>query len=139
MGKQLREVMTTDLVTLDTEQPVTEAAKRMRDDDVGNVLVTRQGRLTGILTDRDIVVRCLAQGSDPARTPVGDVCSAELATLGPDDDADNAVRLMGKKAIRRIPVVEEGRPIGLVALGDLAQVRDRESALGGISAAKPNV
>lgn len=138
MGKKVRELMTVDLVTLEAQQPVVEAAKRMRDQDIGDVLVTRDGRLEGILTDRDIVVRCIAGDADPKTTAVGEVCSKELATLSPDDDSDNAVRLMGKKAIRRIPVVEDGRPAGMLSIGDLAQARDRDSALGSISAAKPN-
>jgi len=138
MGAKVREVMTKDLVTVETGRPVVEAAREMRENDVGDVLVTRGGKLEGILTDRDIVVRCLAQDADPRSTVVEDVCSKELATLSPEDDSDNAVRLMGKKAIRRIPVVEDGRPAGMVSLGDLAQHRDRESALGGISAAAPN-
>lgn len=138
MGTKVREVMTTELVTLEPGEAVAKAAKRMRLSDVGDVLVARNGRLEGILTDRDIVVRCLAEDADPERTPVEAVCSSALATLSPDDDADDAVRLMGKKAIRRVPVVEDGRLVGVLSIGDLAQADGRESALQGISAAAPN-
>jgi CBS domain-containing protein len=138
MGSKIREYMTTDLVKLEADQPVAEAARRMRDADIGDVLVMRAGQLSGILTDRDIVVRCIAEGADPNRTRLEDVCSPDLATLSPDDDSDNAVRLMAKKAIRRVPVVENGEPVGVVSIGDLAVARDRDSALGGISAAPPN-
>ena len=138
MGSKIREYMTTDVVKLEADRPVLEAARRMRDSDIGTVLVMRAGELSGILTDRDIVVRCVAEGADPNQTRLGDVCSPELATLSPDDDSDNAVRLMAKKAIRRVPVVENGAPVGVVSLGDLAVARDRDSALGGISAAPPN-
>jgi len=138
MTGKIRDVMTKNPVILDADRPVTEAAQAMSKNDVGNVLVTRDRRLEGILTDRDLVVRCLANGSDPRETKVGQICSKELATLSPDDDSDHAVKLMGKKAIRRIPVVENDRPTGMVSLGDLALARDRDSALGGISAARPN-
>lgn len=138
MGKQIRELMSTDLVKLDAGQPVAEAARRMRDENVGDVLVTRDGELEGILTDRDIVVRCIAENGDPSSMPVEQVCSAELATLAPEIDSDDAVSLMSKKAIRRIPVVENGEPVGIVSIGDLAEERDRRSALGAISAAPPN-
>lgn len=135
----LRDVMTNDLVQVEAGLPVTEAARRMRERDIGDVLVTRDGALVGILTDRDVVVRCVAEGSDPASTPVEDVCSKEPTTLSPDDTMDVASRVMAKKAIRRIPIVEDGdRLVGIVSLGDIAEERDRATALGKISAAPAN-
>jgi CBS domain-containing protein len=80
----------------------------------------------------------LAEGRDPARTTVGEICSRELTTLGPSDSVHDAVTIMRDKAIRRLPVVDGGRPVGIVSLGDLAVERDPESVLGGISAAPPN-
>jgi CBS domain-containing protein len=110
----------------------------MRDGNIGDVVVLEEDRIQGILTDRDIVVRALADGRDPARTTVGEICSRELTTLSPDDAIGDAERIMRDKAVRRLPVVEGGRPVGIVSLGDLAVERNPESALGGISAAPPN-
>lgn len=96
-------------------------------------------RVTGIVTDRDIAVRVVANGSDPKSVRVSEICTTELFTLSPDDDVDRAVELMRKQAIRRAPVVDAtGRALGVISLGDLAIERDRESVLGAISAAAPN-
>ena len=138
MAQYLREIMTQKPVTLETRDTVTAAARSMRDGNIGDVVVLESGKVQGILTDRDIVVRALAEGRDPARTSVGDICSRELTTLSPTDTIEDAVKIMRDKAIRRLPVVEGGRPVGIVSLGDLAVERDPESALGGISAAPPN-
>ena len=118
---------------------VSVAAKKMKEGNIGSVLVVDGNEIKGIITDRDIVVRAIAEGLDPDSTQVQDVCSEELATLSPDDLVDNAIALMAKKAIRRIPVVEDGSIIGVLSLGDLALSRDPRSALGGISAAEANV
>jgi CBS domain-containing protein len=110
----------------------------MRDADVGDVLVVDEAdTLRGVVTDRDIVVRGLATGLD-ASTPIGELCSPELLTVSPDEPTDVVADLMASAAVRRVPVVESGRPVGIVALGDLAVRRDPESALGSISAAPPN-
>jgi CBS domain-containing protein len=116
-----------------------EAACAMRDNDIGDVVVLDNGRLCGILTDRDIVVRALATGCDPTLTSVGEVCSRALVTLAPDDSTGEAVRVMRERAIRRLPVEEDGRVVGIVTLGDVAVDADRRSALADISAAPPNV
>jgi CBS domain-containing protein len=103
------------------------------------VIVVEDEQLFGILTDRDIVVRVLAEGRDPETTPVGDICSRELTTVRPTDSVGDVVRVMREKAIRRLPVVEEsGEVIGIVSIGDVAVERDRHSALADISAAPPN-
>ena len=138
MAQYLREIMTQKPVTLETRDTVTAAARSMRDGNIGDVVVLESGKVQGILTDRDIVVRALAEGRDPARTSVGDICSRELTTLSPTDTIEDAVKIMRDKAIRRLPVVEGGRPVGIVSLGDLAVDRDPASVLGGISAAPPN-
>jgi CBS domain-containing protein len=139
MASKIRDLMTPDPVAVEADRPVLEAAQRMREGSMGDVLVTRDGDLYGIVTDRDIVVRCVALGEDPRQTAVESVCSTELTVLAPDDDADHAVELMRERALRRLPVVERGRLVGIVTLGDLAIERDRSSALGEISAAPPNV
>jgi CBS domain-containing protein len=138
MAQFLREIMTQRPVTVETGDTVTAAARSMRDGNIGVVVVLESGQVQGVLTDRDIVVRALAEGRDPARTSVGEVCSKELTTLAPTDTIEDAVKIMRDKAIRRLPVVEGGRPIGIVSLGDLAVDRDPASVLGGISAAPPN-
>lgn len=134
----IRDIMTTDLVACDPSTSITDAARLMRDCDVGNVLVGNDGRLMGIVTDRDLVVRCLADGADPNRRTLADVCSGQLTTVDAGDDIDGAAQLMRDHAVRRLPVVDHGRPVGIVSLGDLARERDPYSALGGISAAPPN-
>lgn len=138
MAQYVREVMTQRPVTLQTSDTITAAARTMRDANIGDVVVVENGQVCGIVTDRDIVVRALAEGRDPARTSVGDICSRELTTLSPQSAIADAVAVMRDKAIRRLPVVEGGRPVGIVTLGDLAVERDPDSALGGISAAPPN-
>jgi CBS domain-containing protein len=138
MVQYLREIMTQKPVTVQINDSVIAAARSMRDGNIGDVVVLENGQVRGILTDRDIVVRALAEGRDPALTSVGDICSRELTTLSPKDSIGDAAALMRAKAIRRLPVVEDGRPVGIVSLGDLAVERDPESTLGGISAAPPN-
>jgi CBS domain-containing protein len=111
----------------------------MRDADISNVIVLdAAGQISGIVTDRDIVVRVVAQGKDPSTTPLGEIFSQELTTLSPTSSVEEAVKLMREKALRRLPVVENGCPIGIVSLGDLAIERDPSSALGDISTAPPN-
>jgi len=138
VATQIRDLMTTNVVTLDAQSPVSEAARKMRDAGVGDVLVTKDGRPCGIVTDRDIVVRCLAEDQDPKQAKLESLCSSDLVTIGPDVPEHEAVELMKQKAIRRIPVMHGDQVVGIVSIGDLAQHRDRESALGEISAAPPN-
>jgi CBS domain-containing protein len=134
----VRELMTPDPIVLDLSATVRDAARAMRARDIGDVLVASEGRLWGIVTDRDIVVRAVAEFPEaPGACKLADVCSTDVECLGPDDDVSEAIRLMETSKIRRIPVVEEGRAIGVVTLGDLAVARDRDSALGKISAAPP--
>jgi CBS domain-containing protein len=136
--KTVRDFMTPDPIVLDVSATVRDAARAMRARDIGDVLVANEGRLWGIVTDRDIVVRAVAEFPEaPGACKLADVCSTDVECLGPDDDVTEAIRLMEKSAVRRIPVVEEGRAIGVVTLGDLAVARDRDSALGRISAAPP--
>ena len=138
MSQTLRDVMTSDLVLMDASTSAREAAQAMRDNDIGTVIVERDHKTCGIVTDRDLVVRCLADGEQGLKRQLGTICSDELTTLEPDSPVDEAVELMKKKAVRRIPVLRDGRAVGIVSLGDLAQARDRQSALGEVSAAAPN-
>ncbi len=138
MAANIREIMTPNPITLPATSSAIEAARAMRDSDIGDIVVLDGQKICGIVTDRDIVVRAVAEGLDPASTPLKDICSRELTTLSPQDSVDDAVRLMRDKAIRRLPVVENKRPVGIVSIGDLALKRDPGSALGNISAAPPN-
>lgn len=134
----IKDIMTQNPTTLPREATVAEAARAMRDEDIGDVIVLKDAEICGIVTDRDLVVRALAGNEDPRAITLGDVCSSEVTTLDPDSKVTEAVRLMSENALRRIPVVENGKPVGIVSLGDLAMERDRESALASISAAPPN-
>ncbi|MGE5288710.1 MAG: CBS domain-containing protein [Micromonosporaceae bacterium] len=138
MGLKVRDVMTGVPVMLQQDDSLTQAARRMRDHAVGCVLVADGSRLRGLVTDRDIVVRAIAESRDPARVSVGEVCSGNLAWVSPDDDVDEAVTMMRRRAVRRLPVVEEDRAVGIVSLGDLALGGDESAALADISAAPPN-
>ncbi len=134
----IRDVMSPRPKTLDADQTVA-AAQLMSGADIGDVLVVKSDdRLHGILTDRDIVVRVLAEGLDPDQTRVGDICSRVPTTVSPDDGVSHAVRVMREKAIRRLPVEAGGRVIGMLTIGDIAVERDVGSVLADISAAPPN-
>ena len=135
--QSIQEVMTPNPMTCPATTTVADAARAMRDNDVGDVLVERDGSVCGIVTDRDIVVRVVAQDSDLNQVSLGDICTDTLVTLSPTDSVEDAVRLMRTKAIRRLPICDDGKPVGIVSLGDLAVERDAESALADISAAKP--
>lgn len=138
MAKTVRDIMTNNPVAMPQTASIAEAAHQMRDAAIGDVIVLDGDRVTGIVTDRDIVVRGLAEGRDPKGTRLGDICSRELSTVTPADAVDKAIQLMSDKAVRRLPVVDKGRAVGIVSIGDLALERDRRSALGTISAAPPN-
>jgi CBS domain-containing protein len=138
MAQNISEVMTPNPVTLPADKSAVDAAELMRDRDIGDVIVMEQNRVMGILTDRDIVVRVVASGQEPAKVKLADICSKELHTVNPTDPVEEAINLMREKAVRRILVVKDDRPVGIVSIGDLAVERDRQSALGDISAAPPN-
>jgi CBS domain-containing protein len=133
----IREVMTTDPTTLPATATITEAAMRMREEDIGDVIVLDGNeQLCGVVTDRDIVVRALANGETTAK--LGDICSRDVTALSPDDEVGDAVKLMTEKAVRRLPIIDNGRPIGIVSLGDLAVTHDSDSGLASISSAPAN-
>ena len=139
MATAIRDVMTPDPVTVGPHDSAADAARSMREVDSGAILVCEDGHLRGLLTDRDIVVRAIAEGRDPARVEVGEICSADVGTLRPDDDVDRAVQLMRDRHVRRIPVVDDDEhPVGIVSIGDLALARDERSALADISGAPAN-
>jgi CBS domain-containing protein len=134
----VKDVMTPEPLTVTSAASLEQAARHMRDGGIGNVIVMDGEQITGILTDRDIVVRAVAEGWDPVTTPVAEVASRELSIVSPDDTIEVAVALMRARAVRRLPVVEAGRPVGIITLGDLAMDQNPESALSDIGAAPPN-
>jgi CBS domain-containing protein len=138
MAGTVEEIMTRDPRTVEIGDSLVDAAREMRDADIGNVIVTDGGRVAGIVTDRDIVVRAIADGRDPQSTTVGDVCSSGPRTLEAGDSVEAAAQAMGGNGIRRLPVVRDGELIGVLSLGDLARDRDAGQPLADISAASPN-
>ncbi|WP_399893273.1 CBS domain-containing protein [Streptomyces sp. BBFR51] len=140
MTRSVRDVMSPAAVAVEPMTTVTRAARLMREENVGDVLVTYDCDLFGVLTDRDIVLRGVADGRDPDATTVGAVCTPPpVVTLQPDDTTERAAELMRRHAVRRLPVVEHGGvPVGVVTLGDLATTDDPHSALADISRASPD-
>jgi CBS domain-containing protein len=130
--------MTKNPITLSASTSIHEAAKKMRDADVGAIIVEENGKICGIVTDRDVTIRGIAEDKDPKSTKLSEVCSKDVTTVPPDDDVEHVVAIMRDKAIRRVPVLENGQAVGILSLGDLAIERDSKSALGQISAAPPN-
>src|SRR5205807_4890655 len=125
MSQRIREVMTSNPATVESSSTVVEAARIMKQEDAGVVPVTENGRLTGMVTDRDIAIRVVAEGKDPQSTKVSEVASTDLVTIDPQQDLDEALRLMAQHKVRRLPVVEEdGRLVGVVAQADVARKGD---------------
>jgi CBS domain-containing protein len=125
MGQRIREVMTSNPSTIEPGENIVEAARIMKQEDAGVVPVTENGRLTGMVTDRDIAIRVVAEGKDPKSTTVREVASTDLVTVDPQQDLDEALRLMAQHKVRRLPVVEEdGRLVGVVAQADVAREGD---------------
>ena len=125
MGQKISELMSSNPCAIDGDKPVAYAAKMMKQEDVGLAPVVEGDRLVGTLTDRDIVVRVVAEGKDPQAVTVREVASTELVTVDPQQDLDEALRLMAQHQVRRLPVVEEdGRLVGVVAQADVARQDD---------------
>ena len=135
MDAKVRDVMTPGPIGVDYYQSVGEAARTMRDWGVGAVLVVNDESLYGLVTDRDLVIRAVAEAKGPDE-PVGPLSSGKL--IGVDADASEAARLMREHAVRRLPVIEDGQVAGMVSLGDLALHDDPASALAGVSQAVAN-
>lgn len=138
MAQQIREVMTRDPKVLDIHSSLADAARLMRDSDIGFVVVRDGDSVCGVVTDRDLVIRGLAEGADPANTTLASVYSEDIVQVSADDPVEKVISLMSDKAIRRIPVMDGSEVVGVVSLGDLAVERDPNSVLGQISAAPAN-
>jgi CBS domain-containing protein len=135
----VRDVMTSQVVTLPSDTTLTEAARTMREQDIGDIVVSDGENLAGLVTDRDIVVRAVADKRDPEGTTIGEIVTRDLVTVRPDDTVQSAALLMRDHAVRRVLVTDEAKGlVGIVSIGDLAEEIDPESVLGGISKASPN-
>lgn len=134
----VREIMTRDVISLQVDVTLEEAARMMRERDIGDVVVAEDDRLVGLVTDRDIVVRGVAEGMDPTSATLASVTSRDLIAVQPDDTAQSAALLMREQAVRRVLVVDEQGLCGILSIGDLATEIDPDSVLGGISGAPPN-
>ena len=138
MTRTVEEVMTVAPMTVNEANTVLDAARIMKEGDVGAVIVLGQGSSVGIVTDRDIAIRAVAEGLDPAHATVSEICSRDVAIVDSSQSVDEAAALMRQKDVRRLRVVEAGKPVGIISIGDLAVERDPDSALADISAADPN-
>ena len=132
----VRDVMTENPQTVEPGDSIEDAAKKMKSGGVGALLVVDGDDLKGIVTDRDIVVNAVAEGNGNAK--VEEVCSSDTTTIEPDADLGDAIKKMREADVRRLPVVEDGDPVGIVSLGDLAIAADDDSALKDISSASAN-
>jgi CBS domain-containing protein len=125
MSQSIRDVMTSDPCTIDAEKSVAYAAKMMREEDVGLAPIVEGDKLIGMLTDRDIAIRVVAEGRNPDQVKVRDVASKQVVTIDPQQDLAAALRIMAKHQVRRLPVVEEdGKLVGVVAQADVAREGD---------------
>jgi CBS domain-containing protein len=131
MAKNVRDAMTENPRSIGTSASVVEAARLMRDQHVGSLPITDDEKLVGMITDRDITTRVVAEAADPTTTSVGDVYSQDLISVEPDNDLEDAVQLMASHQVRRLPVVEDGRLVGIVAQADIAlNLRENEQRTG---------
>jgi CBS domain-containing protein len=139
MNSKVQDIMTPDPVGVYFDQTIGDTARIMRDAQVGAVLVVSGESLTGVVTDRDLVVRGLAAGGSPD-DPVGPLCSPKLVGVAADADVAHAEQLISDHAVRRLPVVDgDGQIVGMVSMGDLAVSADGDSPLAAVSRAQPNV
>ncbi len=138
MGNTVRDVMTKDPVALRSDSFVTEAAKAMKDFRIGSVVVMEKDKPYGIVTDRDITVRAVATGSDPAKTTLAEICSHDLAAVRPDQSVEDAIQVMKSHDVKRVVVMTDSKLEGIVSLGDLASRGVDEDVQDDLSRAEPN-
>jgi CBS domain-containing protein len=129
MAKNIRDAMTEDPRSIGASESVVEAARLMRDEHIGSLPVTEGGRLVGMITDRDLTTRVVAEAAGPETTSVGDVYSRDLISVEPNNDLEEALQLMARHQVRRLPVVENGRLVGMVAQADIA-LKENEKRTG---------
>jgi CBS domain-containing protein len=129
MAKNIRDAMTEYPRSIGASESVVEAARLMRDEHIGSLPVTEGGRLVGMITDRDLTTRVVAEAAGPETTSVGDVYSRDLISVEPNNDLEEALQLMARHQVRRLPVVENGRLVGMVAQADIA-LKENEKRTG---------
>jgi CBS domain-containing protein len=127
MARSVRDTMTGNPRSIDASASVVEAAQLMREGHIGSLPITHDGQLVGMITDRDITTRVVADAADHRTAPVGDVSSRDLITVEPDRDLDEALQLMAAHQVRRLPVVENGRLVGIVAQADVALTENEKT------------
>jgi CBS domain-containing protein len=120
MAKSVRDVMTLGVRTVEPSQSLAEAAEIMKGENVGSVPVVEDGRLVGIVTDRDIVIRAVAERRDPQTVRVDEIASRDVVTVEAEQDLDEALALMARHQVRRLPVVKQERLVGMLAQADVA-------------------
>ena len=131
MTQSVRDAMTENPRSIGASASVVEAARLMREGDIGSLPITEDEKLVGMITDRDITTRVVAEAADPSTTSVGDVYSRDLISVEPDSDLEQAVELMARHQVRRLPVVEDGRLVGIVAQADVAlTLKENEQKTG---------
>jgi CBS domain-containing protein len=128
MAMKVRDVMAKTISKARKGESVNDVAKKMKDEDSGFIPVVDDEVLVGVVTDRDIVIRCVAEGHDLDNETVDHVMSVEVETIGPDDDLDTAASLMAESEVRRLPVIEDGRLVGVLSHGNLVQATGGKGA-----------
>jgi CBS domain-containing protein len=137
MARSIKDAMTTKPASLPATSTLLDAARLMRDLDIGDVLIEEDGQLAGIVTDRDLVVRAMAEGRD-STYKLGEIISSDVVSITATNGVEDVIRLMRDRALRRVPVVDNRKAVGIVSLGDLAGEREPHSVLGQISNAPPS-
>jgi CBS domain-containing protein len=129
MAKKISDFMSPNPCAIEADKPVAYAARMMKDEDVGLAPIVEGDRLVGTLTDRDIVTRVVAEGGDPQSVTVREVASTNLVTIDPQEKLDEALQLMARNQVRRLPVIEQdGRLVGVVAQADIArEAKEKET------------
>jgi CBS domain-containing protein len=127
MSTTVKDVMTSGPTSIASDEPVVEAARRMQSEDVGSLPVVAADQLVGMITDRDIVLQVVAKDLDPSKVSVGEVASERPVTAEPDEPLDAALQRMAKEQVRRLPVVTDGRLVGILAQADVARTANAES------------
>jgi CBS domain-containing protein len=127
---KVKDLMSTDVSTADINTPVADIAKTMKERNVGSVPVCQNGKVVGIITDRDIVLREIAMGKDTNVSKAVDVMTKGIASVNSNTDIHDAAKLMSEKQIRRLPVIDNGNLVGMLAIGDIAVVNKLEDNAG---------
>ena len=126
----VREIMEPEVVAVSPEQDIVSVSGRMAERDIGCVPVVENGRVEGILTDRDIVLRCVAEGRDPMLCTAGEICTRAAAYVYADQSVEDALAVMAAEQVRRLPVLDRGKLAGMISIGDVAKKRRNKTEVG---------